>query len=144
MRFIPTHCDRCGRSNLTPERAFDTGVATCVTCVERMHTLPGESYASYDVPLFQQLESAIRQANLGPETVRFLRTELLGRGRGAPGQALRSVIGSVPALAIFEIIVGSDPAALRKAEGILLILLDGLSRSPTTEARRDEDQATRA
>lgn len=111
-----------------------------------MQTLPGESYASYDVSLFQQLEAAVRQANLGHETVKFLRTELGTRNRSAPGRALRSVIGMVPALAIFEIMVGPEPAALRKAEGILLVLLEGMARSPSgvREPHADPESQARA
>lgn len=110
-----------------------------------MYPLPGESYASYDLPLFHQLEGAIRQAKLGHETVRFLRAELADRNHRTPGRALRSVVGTVPALAIFEILVGPETSALRKAEGILLTLLEGVSRSNAQERGGDaEDQPTRA
>jgi hypothetical protein len=93
--------------------------------------LPGESYAAEDVALFEELRSVLTQANISPPNAAALRGELAGRTSAEPGRGLKRLAQLVPALGLLELIVPGRPSALRKAEGMLATLLDGVARSRT-------------
>lgn len=131
MRFIPTHCEACARTGLAREDAILNGQATCAQCGARSLTLPGESYAAEDVALFEELRSVMERANISPGNAAALRGELAGRTTGEPGRRLKRLSQLVPALGLLELIVPGRAGSLRKAEGMLATLLDGLARGRT-------------
>jgi len=90
--------------------------------------LPGESYGAEDDTLFRELGAALQEAAITPQGASALATQLESRHYEAPGRALRRLAQSVPALGILELIVLNQPGALRKAEGMLAVLLDALAR----------------
>jgi len=131
MRFIPTQCEACSRTALVRQDAIVNGSASCGDCGGRARTVPGESYAAEDVSLFEELRSVLEQANISPSNAAALRGELGGRTSHDAGRGLKRLAQVVPALGLLELIVPGRPATLRKAEGMLATLLDGLSRTRT-------------
>jgi len=131
MRFIPTHCEACSRTALARQDSIVNGSAPCPDCGARARTLPGESYAAEDVSLFEELRSVLAQAQISPTNAAALRAELAGRTSLDAGRGMRRLSHLVPALGLLELIVPGRPATLRKAEGMLATLLDGLARART-------------
>ncbi len=129
MRFIPTHCEACSRTALIRADAIVNGCVSCSECGGRTRTLPGESYAEEDVALFEELRTVLEQAKISPQGAAALRGELSGRTSLEAGRGLKRLAQVVPALGLIELIVPGRPAALRKAEGMLATLLDGLARA---------------
>ena len=119
------------RTALVRQDAIVNGQARCEKCGGRALTLPGESYAAEDVALFEELRSLLMQANVSPTNAAALRGELAGRTAAEPGRGLKRLTQLVPALGLLELIVPGRPAVLRKAEGMLATLLDGLARTRT-------------
>jgi hypothetical protein len=72
----------------------------------------------------------LREAQLSPLNAVQLAVELESRAMH-PGDGLARIIQLVPSLSIFELIVGSEPMMLRKAEGMLTVLLDGIAAGRT-------------
>ncbi len=131
MRFIPTHCEACTRTALVRQDAIVGGRAPCEQCGGATFSMPGESYGSEDMALFEELRSVLAQANISPGNAAALRGELAGRTSAEPGRGLKRLTQLVPALGLLELIVPGRPSALRKAEGMLATLLDGLARART-------------
>lgn len=131
MRFIPTHCEACTRTALVRQDAILNGQAVCAQCGNRTLPLPGESYAAEDVALFEELRSMLEQTKISAPNAAALRGELAARASIEPGRGLKRLIQLVPALGLLELIVPARPVALRKAEGMLATLLDGLARART-------------
>jgi len=123
MRVLPTHCDSCARSALVPEANILDGSATCPECGGPTRTLPGEAYAPEDAALFEQLESALRDSGVGALDASHLAAQLDLRDRALPGSGLARLIAEHSSLALLEVVVPREPAALRKAEGMLAALL---------------------
>jgi hypothetical protein len=149
MRLIPTHCNACARTALVPGDAIVNGHASCSSCGGRARTLPGESYATEDAPLFEELRTAIEHAAISPANAAVLAVELTVRNNSEPGRGLKRLIQLVPALGMLELVVpGRSASAVRKAEGMLAALLDGLSssraRSGTMAAVTHETAAKRS
>ena len=107
------------------------GHAHCSACGGRARTLPGESYAAEDASLFDELRTALQHAAISPANAALLAAELDVRNSSEPGRALKRLTQVVPALGLLEVVVPGRPAALRKAEGMLATLLDGLSSGRT-------------
>ena len=131
MRFIPTHCEACTRTTLVRQDAIIDGEAACTRCGGRTLPMPGESYIAEDVALFEELQSVLAQANISPGNAAVLCGELAGRTAAEPGRGLKRLTRRIPALGLLDLIVPARPAALRKAEGMLATLLDGLARGRT-------------
>jgi hypothetical protein len=123
MRVLPTHCDSCARSALVSEANILDGSATCPECGGLIRTLPGEAYAPEDATLFEQLESALHDSAIGALEAAQLAAQLDLRERAVPGSGLARLIAEHSSLALLELAVPREPAALRKAEGMLAALL---------------------
>ena len=129
MRLIPTHCQSCYRAALVPASAIDSnGESSCRQCGTKTRVLPGQSYAPEDAQLFDSLQAVLHEAQLTPLNASQLHGELEGRV-GQPGLALERLIRALPSLATLELVVSNEPSALRKAEGMLVTLLDALAAS---------------
>jgi hypothetical protein len=128
MRFVPTHCEVCSTPALVAAGEVKAGVARCGECGASATVLPGESYAEYDMPLFASILAALREVGITPPQAALLATELEARNLLAPGRCLRRIAQALPSLAVLELIVGNERAALRKAEGMLAILLELMAR----------------
>jgi hypothetical protein len=131
MRFIPTHCEACSFAALVPTSALNAGLAKCTACGGPARPLPGESYAAEDATLFNELAAALREAGLTPLNAAQLATELEGRDLIAPGRGLRRLAQVLPSLEVLELVVPDRPGPLRKAEGMLAMLLDVIARGRT-------------
>jgi hypothetical protein len=142
MRLIPTHCDTCSRTELIAGEAIVNGHASCSACGGRARTLPGESYAAEDAALFEELRAALEQAAISPTNAAILAVELEARNNSQAGRGLKRLAQLIPALGVLELVVPGKPATIRKAEGMLATLLDGLSsrrtRSGTMAAVTDD------
>jgi len=129
MRLIPIHCDSCLRSALVDESALLDGQAACAECAGRARALPGESYAQEDAPLFYDLVAMLRDAGITSLNAAQLAVELQERSYSDPGRGLRRLAQVLPSLGILELIVARNPASMRKAEGMLALLLNALGNS---------------
>ncbi|HXK17869.1 MAG TPA: hypothetical protein VNG33_08705 [Polyangiaceae bacterium] len=127
MRLIPIHCDSCLRSALVNQDAVTDGLAACADCGGRARVLPGESYAQEDATLFDDLVAMLRDAGITPLNAAQLAGELQERSYTDPGRGLRRLGQLLPSLGIWELIVASNPASLRKAEGMLALVLNALA-----------------
>jgi len=127
MKLIPTHCQSCARSRLVSVDSLASGIVTCPDCGGLAHALPGESYVEADVPLFDDLVSMLREADITPANAALLAQELEGRSYTDPGRSLRRLEQLLPSLGILELLVAHRPASMRKAEGILSLLLHALA-----------------
>jgi hypothetical protein len=117
---------------LVPGDAIVNGHVNCSSCGARARTLPGESYTAEDASLFEELRSALEHAAISPANAAILAVELTVRNNSEPGRALKRLIQLVPALGLLELVVpGRSAITVRKAEGMLAALLDGLSSSRT-------------
>lgn len=126
MKFIPTYCDVCERVELTASDMAVNGDARCTECGASSRALPGQSYAEDDVELFDHLRGALGEAGITQQNARGLANQL-EYGGGHEGRGVRRLAQVVPALGILELIVDSNPVTMRKAEGMLLILLETLA-----------------
>jgi len=104
-----------------------SGSLACADCGGLAHALPGESYTEADVPLFDDLVSMLKEADLTPTNAALLAQELEGRSYTEPGRSLRRLEQLLPSLGILELLVAHRPASMRKAEGILSLLLHALA-----------------
>lgn len=126
MRLIPVHCDHCSRSALVEASAIVAGSTRCSECQGPARPLPGESYGPDDARLFKHLETTLREARLTAVNAAQLAVELEGR-HAHPGRGLERLAELLPSLSVLELLVGSDAASKRKAEGILATLLEAMS-----------------
>jgi hypothetical protein len=108
---------------LVAESAILSGSATCSECGGPTRTLPGEAYAPEDAALFEPLESALRDSGIGALDAAQLAAHLDLRDRTLPGSGLARLIAEHSSLALLEVVVPREPALLRKAEGMLAVLL---------------------
>lgn len=96
--------------------------------------LPGESYGPQDQPLFAELEATVAEAGLTPLRAIQLAVALDSRNT-VPGTGLKQLAQLLPSSSILELIVMNEPLAMRKAEGMLVTLLEasaaGRSKSDT-------------
>jgi hypothetical protein len=123
MHLLPTHCDSCGQSALVPEQAILEGSAQCRECGAPARTLPGESYSPPDVPLFEQLETTLRDSGITSLDAQHLAAELDARDRELPGSGLARLIEELPSLTVLDVMIPREPVTRRKAEGMLATLL---------------------
>jgi hypothetical protein len=130
MRLIPTHCQSCARSRLVNADSLANGAIACPDCGGLAYALPGESYAEADVSLFDDLVSMLKASDITPAKAALLADQLQGRSHADPGRTLRRLEQLLPSLGILELLVAHRPASLRKAEGILSLLLQALSSGP--------------
>ncbi len=126
MMLIPTHCDACMRAALIEAELVDDGQALCETCGGTSRALPGETYGSQDQLLFKELATILREAGLTPLNAIQLAVSLDGRN-SHPGIGLKCVAQLLPSRAVLELIAENEPAAMRKAEGILATLLEAIA-----------------
>jgi hypothetical protein len=131
MRLLPIHCDSCARSLLTPINRMVAGVTTCTVCGGTARTLSRATHGLEDQVLFNELSLALREASVTRANAERLMADL--REHGA---ALPRLVKSLPSLARLQLRAGDKAELLRKAEGMLLILLEAVaSSSPVTRAR---------
>jgi hypothetical protein len=104
-------------------------MAVCAQCGGGALVLPGESYADQDVQLFERLAGTLEDAGVAPAQAVVLALELAPRNRVPPGRCLRRLTHVLPSLAVFDLLVGGDPVALHKAEGMLATLLEARARA---------------
>ena len=128
MNLFPTYCERCSTSALVPANDINEGATTCIGCGGSATVLPGEAYTEDDASLFADVVSTLREAGISPPQATLLATELESRSVLAPGRCLRRLAQILPTLGVLELLVGSDPAMLRKAESMLTMLLDAMAR----------------
>lgn len=127
MRLIPTHCDGCGRATLTPTSALEAGAASCSECGAQARSVPGSSYGPDDAELYDKLAQGMRDAGVTAARAASLSAELnAAPSSDAPGQGLRRMLASLPALEALELSVDAEPQVLRKLEGMLTTLLAGI------------------
>jgi hypothetical protein len=127
MMLLPIHCHACTRSALIDAERLATGQARCEACGARISApLPGESYGLQDRALFKDIEAVLSEARLSPLNAMQLAVELESKS-ALPGEGLARLIQLLPSLAILELIVGSEPLMVRKAEGMLASLLEGIA-----------------
>jgi len=129
MQFIPTHCEICSRSALTSADCITEGVTLCSECGGTARSLPGESYTEEDGALFVALATTLREAGLTPFHAGLLGAELESRNLLAPGRCLDRITQALPSLAIVDLVVPGNTAALRKAEGMLATLLEVMAHA---------------
>jgi hypothetical protein len=84
--------------------------------------LPGELYGADDAAVFNDLEATVRDARPTPGNAAELLRQLDSRATN-PGRGLKRLGRLLPSLAVLELIVENNPAAMRKAEGMLALLL---------------------
>lgn len=126
MRFIPTYCDACERIALVGSNEFENGLVRCGDCNAQARSLPGESYSDADLDMFDSLLAALAEAEIGQHNAAALAAQL-ERSPDHPGRGLQRLTRVVPALGILELLVNNRAGSLRKAEGMLAILLDALA-----------------
>ena len=134
MRLIPTHCDACGRATLTAAGAIEAGSARCAACGGQARTVPGSSYGPGDAALYDRLAQGLRDAGVTAAGAAALSAELNpALGSGAPGEGMRRLLVSLPALGALGLNLDGDPQQLRKLEGMLTTLLSGIGsgRAPS-------------
>ena len=128
MRIFPTHCERCSTSALVVASRIEAGTATCSECGASAVVLPGEAYNEDDAPLFADVLTTLHEAGISPSQAALLATELDARHAAPPGRCLRRLAQVLPTLGVLELLVGTHPATLRKAESMLALLLGVMSR----------------
>jgi hypothetical protein len=126
MQFIPTYCDTCERLELTAAASITNGEARCSECHATSRSRPGQSYAEDDVALFNDLRGALQEAGITQQNATSLVNQLEYGGEHRE-RGLRRLAHLVPALGMLELIVDNHPGTLRKAEGMLAILLETLA-----------------
>lgn len=125
MQFIPTYCDTCERLELTAAASIVNGETTCSECNSVSRSRPGQSYAEDDLGMFNDLRAALQEAGITQQNAASLVNQLEYGGEHRE-RGLRRLAHLVPALGILELIVDNNPVTLRKAEGMLMILLETL------------------
>lgn len=124
MLLIPIHCDACKLSALKAANLIVTGVVTCSACGKKARTVPGASYAPEDEPLFDELSTALREASVTPANASRLLVDLREHGVSLPRLAK-----TMASLAVVQAHIGDQVTRRRKAEGMLLTLLEALASS---------------
>jgi hypothetical protein len=130
MLLIPIHCDACRLSSLKAANLIVGGAVTCMACGKNARTVPGASYAPEDEPLFDELSTALREAGVTPTNAARLLVDLRQHGVSLPRLAT-----TMASLAVVQAHIGDQVSRRRKAEGMLLTLLEALasSRTPTSD-----------
>jgi hypothetical protein len=100
------------------------GAGTCSRCGQLARVLPGQSYSDADGGLFIELGAVLNDVQLTPRQAKQLCEVLRGRHGDEPGSALSRAVRLVPGLALLELVTGSHPMTLKKAESMLRSLCD--------------------
>jgi hypothetical protein len=129
LRLVPTHCDSCSRSRLTQSNLLVAGVMTCPACGATARSMAGSSYTAEDLPVFDEVLLALGQAEVEPTQAAKWLVELNDGTGSAPGAVLRRLARALPSLEAVANGFGGQAKALRKADGLLRFLLEGLARS---------------
>lgn len=124
MLLIPIHCDACRLSSLKAANLIVAGAVTCTACGKKARTVPGASYAPEDEPLFDELSTALREASVTPANAARLLGDLREHGVSLPRLAK-----TMASLAVVQAHIGDQLMQRRKAEGMLLALLEALASS---------------
>ncbi|HYJ09188.1 MAG TPA: hypothetical protein VEX18_09260 [Polyangiaceae bacterium] len=127
MLLIPIHCDACRLSSLKAANLIVAGAVTCAACGKNARTVPGASYAPEDEPLFDELSTALREASVTPANAARLLVDLRQHGVSLPRLAK-----TMASLAVVQAHVGAQVPRRRKAEGMLLTLLEAMASSRIT------------
>lgn len=124
MSYLPTRCDVCSLVCLVPEQECLRGEAACPDCSAPTVVLPGCAYAASALPLFEDLRSYVRQAELSVVAAGelVLIMDRFGASHEAE-RALSRLSESVPALGPLLPILLSHPAELRQALSMLSTLI---------------------
>lgn len=127
MLLIPIHCDTCRLSSLKAAHLIVAGAVTCAVCGKAARTVPGASYAPEDEQLFDELSTALREASVTPANAARLLVDLREHGVSLPRLAK-----TMASLAVAQAHIGGQVTQRRKAEGMLLTLLEALASSRLT------------
>jgi hypothetical protein len=124
MLLIPIHCDACKLSALKAANLIVAGAVTCNACGKKARTVPGASYSADDESLFDELSTALREASVTPANAARLLVDLREHGVSLPRMAK-----TMASLAVVQAHIGDQVTRRRKAEGMLLTLLEALASS---------------
>jgi hypothetical protein len=124
--LIPTHCDACMRAALVAALLVEAGYGRCEGCGAAARVLPGETYGPQDEPLFVALEESVAGAGLTPLHAVHLAVALDGRNT-LPGVGLKRLAQMLPSPTILDLLAANDSSAMRKAEGMLVALLEAVA-----------------
>jgi hypothetical protein len=124
MRFIPTYCDSCSTSSLAAATSIVDDHADCPECGGDARIVPGLSYGSEDRVLFAELADTFAYAALSPSNASQLLAQIDSEAlKGAPGQTLRQLARTLPALGSLQSMADEPGFPLRKAEVMLVTIL---------------------
>lgn len=125
MLLLPAHCDRCSRSFLVGASVAARGTE-CPTRHNPARLVPGPSYRERDMSLFEHLSAAVRSASLTAATAATVRAHLnVPLPANATNLArLNRLVGALPSLALVDAMIHDGEPQLRKAEGMLIAMLD--------------------
>lgn len=129
-QYLPTACASCKRIWLAPPRRG--GVAKCRFCGDAARVVPGESYRTRDLALFERIEGAVHAAQLSDLTSQQQWATLndVPQRRRRPELLMRVVLEALPALAFVPEVAGQDRAQLSHALGMILVVLSARLRAP--------------
>lgn len=133
MLFLPGSCETCTRVQLVSAESCIEGKAQCGTCGGLVFALGGLAYSEEDVPLFDELCTAVARAHLAPLEAAQLALALSDAAVGNDEQeTVELAMFWFPALAPLRAILESNPSRAREA----VIMLDTIlwERSKTRES----------
>jgi hypothetical protein len=107
-------------------------VAKCRFCGDAARVVPGESYRTRDLALFERIEGAVHAAQLSDLTSQQQWATLndVPQRRRRPELLMRVVLEALPALAFVPEVAGQDRAQLSHALGMILVVLSARLRAP--------------
>lgn len=124
MALLLTACTQCSRPALLDEREL-TPKASCPTCGADARVVPGCSFGTADVALFDELKQALAEARLAPKEAQKLAFGLAAALQsGALGAAFQHLSDRLPSLLLLQAAAGSNPAAQRRVMMALRVLLE--------------------
>lgn len=131
ISLIPTACPACSRTWLAPP-SFELPVV-CHSCRGQAEVVPGESYRAEDIPLFEKIERALFDAQLGEQACYRLWATLsdVSERWRRPDRLLLPLIEAVPALGFLIDEFAADRSQLARAVGMSLAAI-------TTQLRKFE------
>jgi hypothetical protein len=104
--------------------------------------MPGSSYTAEDLPVFDEVLLALGQAEVESTQAAKWLVELNDGTVSAPGSGLRRLARALPALEAVANGFGGQAKALRRADGLLLFLLEAVARSGRQRSVRYSRRAT--
>jgi hypothetical protein len=116
---------------------------TCPFCHDAAHIVPGETYRTNDLELFEKLESAIHVAQLSELSSQRLWTTLSDvceRGR-RPELLLLPVVDAIPTLQFVQEAFPNDRAQLAHAAGMMLVIITAHLRALESGVTRRQGAA---